>query len=513
MRLSEMLHEIGNYEAGNDFLFKKYLQNEIKGACSDSRKITSGYVFFCIKGARFDGHYYAGDVIAKGCKILVCEHMPAINIPNDVLVLTVADSRKAYAKALSGIYGHPDKKMCMIGITGTKGKTSTALMIKAILTQNNITAGYIGTNGIIFADEHIQSGNTTPDSGDIYYYLSKMLSLNIRTVIIEVSSQALWQSRVYGIEFDICIFTNISEDHIGGYEHPSFEHYMNSKALLFTDYNAKHIIYNADEKIFLPFFEKCHDSVLHPYSINSKAGFYADNIELRRNGSDIGVDFTLHFDDLQNSENSIDRKVSLSIPGEFNIYNALAAITACRIAGGSIDRIIKALETVHIDGRFETVCLNSKPDTTFVIDYAHNGLSLEAVLKTAAKYSHNRIICVFGSVGGRTYGRRLELGKAAAKYADLSILTADNPDCEAVPHITRDIKQAFIDAGCEYKCMEIFDRTEAIKKAFEIAGKDDIVILAGKGHEKYQLISGETVPFSEREILLELDMTAASIPN
>ena len=176
MRLSEMLHEIGNYETGNDFLFKKYLQNEIKGACSDSRKITSGYVFFCIKGARFDGHYYAGDVIAKGCKILVCEHMPAINIPNDVLVLTVADSRKAYAKALSGIYGHPDKKMCMIGITGTKGKTSTALMIKAILTQNNITAGYIGTNGIIFADEHIQSGNTTPDSGDIYYYLSKMLS-------------------------------------------------------------------------------------------------------------------------------------------------------------------------------------------------------------------------------------------------------------------------------------------------------------------------------------------------
>ena len=284
---------------------------------------------------------------------------------------------------------------------------------------------------------------------------------------------------------------------------------MNSKALLFTDYNAKHIIYNADEKIFLPFFEKCHDSVLHPYSINSKAGFYADNIELRRNGSDIGVDFTLHFDDLQNSENSIDRKVSLSIPGEFNIYNALAAITACRIAGGSIDRIIKALETVHIDGRFETVCLNSKPDTTFVIDYAHNGLSLEAVLK----YSHNRIICVFGSVGGRTYGRRLELGKAAAKYADLSILTADNPDCEAVPLITRDIKQAFIDADCEYKCMEIFDRTEAIKKAFEIAGKDDIVILAGKGHEKYQLISGETVPFSEREILLELDMTAASIPN
>ena len=171
------------------------------------------------------------------------------------------------------------------------------------------------------------------------------------------------------------------------------------------------------------------------------------------------------------------------------------------------------METVHIDGRFETVCLNSKPDTTFVIDYAHNGLSLEAVLKTAAEYSHNRIICVFGSVGGRTYGRRLELGKAAAKYADLSILTADNPDCEAVPLITRDIKQAFIDADCEYKCLEIFDRGEAIKKAFEIAEKDDIVIFAGKGHENYQLISGEMVPFSEREILLELDMTAASIPN
>lgn len=504
MKLETLLHVLEDYQINNQRLLSEYLDTEITHICSDSRKVHKGCIFVCVSGAQYDGHEFVRNAYEKGARIIIVQN-DIESLPYGTVIITVKNSRKALASLVGEFYSHPDRDMHIIGITGTKGKTSVALLIKHVLDTIGIASGYIGTNGIIFANKNYNTYNTTPEAAVIYENLVKMRDKGIKYVIIEVSSQALWQDRVYGIRFDTCIFTNISPDHIGGIEHPSFEHYMSCKAKLFTEYGAERIIYNADESQFAEVFLSCKDAMLYPYSLRSDIGLYAENITPFRSDGILGTEF-----DCVKQERSTDHPtkpvhVCVTSPGEFSVYNTLAVLAFCESIGITAERAANALKNAKISGRFETFRSLSKPRVTFVIDYAHNRASLFSVLSTLQAYPHERILAVFGSVGGRTYGRRIELGRVAAELADFSILTADNPDYEPVSRITSDIKQAFIECGKEDRCVEIYDRKKAIRTAFEMAEDDDIVLLAGKGHENYQLVAGERLAFSEYEILTELD--------
>lgn len=506
MKLRILLRALEDHKINSEKLLSEYLDNEIVNICSDSRKAVKGSIFVCIDGSRYDGHEFAAGACKRGARIVIAQKRIE-GLPYGTLVITVKETRKALALLAREFYSCPDRNMHIIGITGTKGKTSVALLIKHILDTLGHPSGYIGTNGIIFAGKVYDTFNTTPEATVTHEYLAKMRECGIEYAIIEVSSQALWQDRVYGIGFDTCIFTNISPDHIGGIEHPTFEHYMSCKAKLFTDYGAASIIYNADETLFSGVFTSCKGAVLHPYSLSSKVGAYAKHLTPFRCDGILGTEFDLVMHG--NEEDAV--SVRIGTPGEFSVYNALCALTFCDSIGVSAERASKAIASAEISGRFETFRSVSKPNVTFVIDYAHNKASLFSVLSTLKSYPHERIIAVFGSVGGRTYGRRAELGQVAAELADFSILTADNPDHEPVARITADIRQAFIECGKEDRCTEIYDRRKAICTAFEMAEDGDIVLLAGKGHESYQLVSGERLAFSEREVLSELDRAYSAV--
>lgn len=502
MKLRTLLRALGDdriKRINSEKLLSEYLDTNIVNICSDSRKAVKGSIFVCVLGSQYDGHEFAVNAYKRGTRIVVAERRVE-GLPYGTLVITVEESRKALALLAREFYSRPDEGMHLVGITGTKGKTSVALLIKHILDTLGHPSGYIGTNGIIFADKKYETCNTTPEATAVYSHLAEMRKCGIEYAIIEVSSQALWQDRVYGMSFDTCIFTNISPDHIGGIEHPTFEHYMSCKAKLFTDYGAASIIYNADETLFAGVFDLCKGAALFPYSISSRRGIYAEHLTPFKNDGILGTEF----DCIAHDKNE-PISVRIGTPGEFSVYNALCVLAFCNSVGICTERAVEALASAKIEGRFETFKSRAKPRVTFIIDYAHNKASLFSVLSTLKGYPHERIITVFGSVGGRTYGRRAELGRVAAELADISILTADNPDREPVSRITADIKQAFIECGKEDKCIEIFDRRKAIRAAFEMAEDGDIVLFAGKGHESYQLVYGERLEFSERKILSELD--------
>lgn len=454
----------------------------------DSRKIGAGSLFVCIKGAVVDGHAFAAKAYMQGCRIFVAERK--LDIPDDATIIRVTDSRAALALLSAAFYRYPARELTLIGITGTKGKTTTALLIRHMLEQNGITAGYIGSNGVQFCGHFFPTVNTTPESCDLHYYLRKMADAGVKYVALEVSSQALYLHRVLGIEFPICVFTNLSPDHIGGAEHPTFEHYRACKRSLFTDYGAEQIIANLDDPATPDMVAGGKHIV--GISVNGEADLFARDIALFRRGSRLGVEFVC----IHGGEEAA---FALPLPGEFNVHNALCAAAVGVGIGLSLPAIAASLATIAIKGRFEAV--DVLPDVTFLIDYAHNGVSLRAALETLRCYEPNRLICLFGSVGGRTQMRRPELGRVASELCDLAILTSDNPDFEDPSAIIADIAAAFTPDGCPYLIQP--DRADAIRTAVHDARPGDIVLLAGKGHEDYQLICGEKVPFDERAVLCE----------
>lgn len=484
MRLKELLSAIkftaerANYDANF----------EIEELCHDSRRTHEAAIFVCVNGATVDGHDFAFSAYSRGCRHFVAER--DISLPDDANIFLVEDSRKALATLSAAFFGHPADELYIIGITGTKGKTTTALMIYNILNSCGLKCGYIGSNGIDFGSFHYETLNTTPESFDLHQYMREMRLAGVKYLAMEVSSQALYMGRVYGIKFDTCIYTNLSKDHIGGNEHPSFEHYMLCKRSLFTDYGAETIIYNADDG----YFEKMiSDTAARKtsYALHNYADYKASNLEKFRTQDKLGISF-----DFVGKGNFF--STAIHFPGNFSVYNALAAIAACRECGIELAKIAEAISGVQIKGRFETV--RALPYCTFIIDYAHNEISLTSALETLRSYEPTRLICLFGSVGGRTKGRRAELGRTAAKLADFSILTSDNPDFENPDQVIRDIETQFSDKDAYVK---IPDRKKAIEYAVSIARKGDIFLFAGKGHEDYQLINGEKLPFSEKKILIE----------
>lgn len=466
----------------------------------DSRRASPTSLFICKSGARQDGHAYAQSAYDKGARVFIAER--TLDLPDDAAVLYVDDSNLAICSLAVAFFGDPSKSMRMIGITGTKGKTTVALSIFNIAAAYGIPIGYIGTNGIYFGDVVRETVNTTPDPIELQSTLREMLDQGISTVVIEVSSQALWQKRVYGIEFDSCVFTNLYKDHIGGVEHPTMEHYKACKKLLFTDYGVKNVVINADsnECEYILDGTVCDRVFKTSASGADGCNIIAEKIRRGRRGVRPGITFDIK-SNIDGSEYC--RKVFLPIPGRYSVENALLTFGVCRLLGLSDDFIVDAMSDLRIPGRFETVELEGRANTLFVIDYAHNGASLTAVLRSLREYKPKRIIALFGSVGGRTFGRRSELGIAAKRGADVIIITSDNPDNEDPISVINDIRDAI--GETDKPIYLIPDRQKAIEKAYEIAEDGDYVLLAGKGHESYQLILGKRVPFCEREILEHTD--------
>ena len=464
---------------------------EIKEICAYSKAATSDCVFICIAGSVVDSHKdeYIKYAYAQGCRIFIVQH--SVNLPNDVFIITVKNTRIAQAQLCAAFFGYPANKMTIIGITGTKGKTTSSLLIYNILKNNNIPVGYIGSNGISYNDVWEETLNTTPDSYFLHQHLKIMYDAGIRTVVMEVSSQALKMFRVYGIKYNITVFTNLSPDHIGEFEHPDFNDYKECKHSLFTDYGTEYIVYNADDEYST---EMTSGSRAEKVGIsakpNSNVSFCAENIEFYRTTSRISVKF-----DCKEGEEKYN--VDLSFLGDFSVYNALTAIAVSKRLGLDAKQIAESMKNVKIEGRFETYALPN--GATAVIDYAHNGVSLKAALTSLREYSPSKLICLFGSVGGRTKMRRAELGLVASQDADLCILTSDNPNNEPPAAIIAEIASYFTAGSCPY--VAITDRKEAIEYALSISKEGDIILLAGKGHENYQLICGKREPFSEAQII------------
>ena len=463
----------------------------ITAISSNSARAKDSSIFVCIAGSLADGHKYADEAYKKGCRVFVAERK--IDVADDAFVILVKNSRISLAQLSAAFFEYPARKMTLIGITGTKGKTTTSLLIYNILKKSGIPAGYIGSNGISYNDVQKETMNTTPESYFLHEHLREMYDAGVRTVVMEVSSQALKMARVHGIKFDIGVFTNLSPDHIGEFEHPDFNDYKSCKHSLFTDYGVEFIVYNADDK-YSP--DMTSGSRADKVGISGKgdksAAYRAEDIYYCRTPERISVSFKCN-------EDNESYTAELAFPGEFSVYNALTAIAVCKRLGIKTEQIVSAMKEVRIEGRFESYALPN--GATAVIDYAHNGVSLKAALTALREYSPSRLICLFGSVGGRTKMRRAELGLVASRDADFCILTSDNPDNESPTAIIAEIASYFTAGSCPY--VAITDRKEAIEYALSMSQSGDIILLAGKGHETHQLCCGKREYFSEAEIIAD----------
>jgi len=455
----------------------------------DSRKAGEGMLFVCLPGVRFDGHSFAAQVWENGCRVFLCERK-LDSLPSDAVQIIVENTRLSLSDLAKVFYDNAADRLKIIGVTGTKGKTTTSILISNILNGSGMKCAYIGSNGVIIGGKHYETVNTTPESLELHKFFKMMVDDGTTHVVMEVSSQALMHYRIRGLSFHTICFTNLSPDHIGTGEHASFEEYRDAKRLLFTDYQSKTAIFNADDE-FSAYMTADYKGAKLSYGIQSPADFIGSSITSFRSATALGIDF------LCRTHGEI-VPVRLRTPGDFSVYNGLCAIAVASVMGISTEKAASILKTTSISGRFEIV--DALDGVTFLIDYAHNGFSLTNALHFLREYDPYRLICVFGSVGGKSQNRREEMALAASALADYSIITSDNPNYEDPDEIIAEIMEHF-DQSKPHEI--ITDRTEAVKRAVRMAKEGDIVLFAGKGHETYQLIRGEKVPFSERQIILD----------
>ena len=481
MKIKELINEM-EYEilAGSE-------ETEITTLVYDSRKVEKGSVFVCISGSVRDAHEFIPDVAAKGAAAIVVEK--DVTPIDGITYIKVEDSRLALACMSAAYFGHPAKKLKTIGITGTKGKTTTTYMVRSILESAGIKTGLIGTIESIVGSERIPSANTTPESYRVQELFAKMVDAGLDAVVMEVSSQALMLHRVSGFVFDIGVFTNLEPDHIGENEHKDFADYMHCKSLLFRQCRLG--IFNGDDE-HLEGIMKGHTCQVETYGYKSTNNLVAENVELKKEHGALGVKY--HVSGL------LDFDVEVNVPGKFSVYNSLTAIAICHHFNVDKKAIGEALHHVSVKGRIEIVPVTKR--YTLMIDYAHNAMALESLLTTLKEYEPGRLVCLFGCGGNRAKSRRYEMGEVSGRMADLTIITSDNPRFEEPQAIIDDIKTGIAKTNGKY--VEICDRKEAIAYAIHHGEPGDIIVLAGKGHEDYQEIKGKKYPMDERVLIAEI---------
>ena len=467
---------------------EKINEIEIKDIAYNSRSCKEGFIFVALIGETVDGHRFVKNAYDNGARVFLLQkgmesNKSVMELPGDAVKLFVEDSRISLSRISHNFFEKPSNVLKIIGVTGTKGKTTITNYIATVLNESGVNTGVIGTNGTFFNGTYEVTANTTPESYELHRIFRKMLDNGVKCVSMEVSSGGIMQNRVEDVDFDVAIFSNLSPDHIGPKEHPTFEHYLQCKARLFK--MAKHGIINVDDE-YAKDIIKAATCDVETFAIENNADLTANNIRYSKEIDSLGVSFDCNtrFETFP---------CFICSPGTFSIYNALAVIAVCKYLDVKREIMIDALKNAKVSGRVEV--LSILPYATVIVDYAHNGVSLDNILQTLKNYDHQRLVCLFGSVGGRTEIRRKELGDVAARECDLAILTSDNPDYEEPMNVINDIAESFEGSSCEV--IKIADREEAIKYAIRNAQEGDMIVFAGKGHEKYQLINGEKLPFDE----------------
>ena len=466
------------------------LETEVRDIIYDSRKIAPETMFVCMVGAVTDGHKYIPDAVEKEASVIVLEkEEEAAQIPENITVLKVESARLALALMSAALFDHPARKLVTIGLTGTKGKTTTTYMIKKVLEMAGKKVGLIGTIGAMIGEEHLPSKNTTPESYELHRMFAAMVEAGCEYVVMEVSSQGLKLDRTAGILFDYGIFTNLSPDHIGPAEHASFEEYMECKSLLFRQCRIG--IVNADDE-HVDGILKGHTCEVKTFSAEREADLMASDIGFINEDGKLGMHFKV--------SGCMDCQAKVHIPGRFSVYNSMVTMLVCHLAGISDEAILEGLSKVQVKGRVEMLPVSK--DYTLIIDYAHNEVSTRSVLTTLMEYHPKRLICVYGGGGNRSKLRRYDMGEVTGEMADLCVLTCDNPRDEEIRDINNDIKVGLARSNGKY--IEIDDRKEAIAYCMKNAKPGDMIVLLGKGHEDYQEIKGVKYHFDEREAVAEI---------
>lgn len=467
----------------------------------DTRKISHGCIFICIKGAKFDSHAAIKEALAMGAAAVVVEEdneytrMILSNLSensgclSDMALVVVPDTRLAMAEISAAWFDYPARKIKTIGITGTKGKTTITYLIKSILEKAGFKVGLVGTIEIITGSRTIPSVNTTPESYLLQQYFAEMWENGVDVVVMEVSSQGIMMHRTAGIEFDYGVFTNLSPDHIGPNEHGSFEEYLGYKSKLFRQ--CKVGIFNGDDKYLNDILEG-HTCQVETFGFGKNNDLVASNEQLVYKPGYLGVSF--------DASGVLDMKVTAGIPGKFSVYNVLTALSVCRHFDIKMDVLENAFLEAKVKGRIELVKLTD--DMFIIIDYAHNAMALESVLTALREYKPERLVCLFGCGGNRAKSRRYEMGEVSGRMADLTIITSDNPREEEPLDIIVDIVSGIERTDGEF--VKIPDRKAAIEYAIAHGQKGDLIVLAGKGHEDYQEIKGVKYPMDERVIIQEI---------
>ena len=482
MNLKKILLGLENIKA------KGEIDREVTAITNDSRKVIEGSLFFAIKGFSNDGTQYIPTAIEKGAKVILVDDkfdLRSVEIPADVTLVVVPDARYAMAICSCNFYDNPSRKLKLIGVTGTKGKTTTTYMMKEMLQKQGYKTGLIGTIAIYSGDKKLEdSDRTTPESIKLQKILAQMVDDGCQLVVMEVSSQSLKLHRVAGCEFYAGLFTNFSEDHISPKEHPDMEDYFNSKLELMK--MCKYGFINADDLQVSKVPKLLPDKDIKTYGIDNQCDLLAKDITITNSY----VDFKVKIGERN-------ERIKVGIPGRFSVYNSLAAISVAMKLGCNAENIKESLLDVRVPGRSELV--NNSKELTIMIDYAHSPESLENILNAVKSYTRGRVISVFGCGGDRDSAKRPKMGEISGKIADFTIITSDNPRTEDPEKIVSQIEEGIKKTNGKYVC--IVDRVEAIKYAIDMASKKDLILLAGKGHEPYQEINGVKHPFDERIIV------------
>jgi len=461
------------------------LTKKVKGITFDSRKIENDYIFVAIKGHVFDGHNFINDAISKGATVVIAEQGFPIS-SDDIAQIIVGNSRKALATAVKAFYKDIDETMRLIGVTGTNGKTTITYLLKNLFETIGEEIGLIGTICNMVGDIKLHSERTTPESLEIFRLFEDMHNANIKNVVMEVSSHGLALERVHGLKFDIGIFTNLTPEHLDF--HGNIEEYFKTKKMLFRMSDIG--VINVDDKAGMRLFNEIDIGKIS-YGIKNSCDIQAKNLKLSPNG----VSFTVA---TSPNESEI---FHLTTPGIFTVYNALASIATGHILGVELHKMKKALEKPGgVPGRFELI--DEGQDFQVIVDYAHSPDGLENILKSVKKFTKGKMIIVFGCGGNRDKMKRPIMGKIAAKLSDYSIITSDNPRFENPELIAKEIEEGIKQAGGKYE--KILERKDAIEYAIRQANTDDTIIIAGKGHETFQIVEDRKIPFDDRQVAREM---------